>query len=160
MGTQLWAAPLKIAAGVLMSALICLPSLYIFACLSGSQARFADIVGLLAGLLLLSTLLLIGFAPIAWLFSESTQSVAWMGALHLVFWFIAAAFGLRFLFAGFRHSAARSSAGLYTWMIIFLLVVLQMTTALRPIIGTADDLLPKEKKFFLTHWGEVLGVKP
>src|SRR2546429_2447854 len=28
--TQLWAAPIKIAAGLLLSALICLPSLYIF----------------------------------------------------------------------------------------------------------------------------------
>jgi hypothetical protein len=38
-GTQLWAAPLKIAGGLLFSVLICLPSLYIFTCLSGSQAR-------------------------------------------------------------------------------------------------------------------------
>jgi len=36
-GVQWWAAPLKISAGLLISALICLPSLYIFACLSGSQ---------------------------------------------------------------------------------------------------------------------------
>src|SRR3954447_9084816 len=36
---QLWIAPAKIAGGMLFSALICLPSLYIFACLSGSQAR-------------------------------------------------------------------------------------------------------------------------
>src|SRR5262245_5975052 len=34
--TQYWAAPVKIAAGLLISALICLPSLYIFSCLSGS----------------------------------------------------------------------------------------------------------------------------
>src|SRR6185369_13453328 len=32
-GTQLWAAPAKIAAGLMISAVICLPSLYIFACL-------------------------------------------------------------------------------------------------------------------------------
>jgi hypothetical protein len=29
-----------------------------------------------------------------------------------------------------------------------------MTTALRPIIGKADTLLPTEKKFFLQHWGD------
>jgi len=29
-----------------------------------------------------------------------------------------------------------------------------MTTALRPIVGTADTLLPEEKKFFLSHWGD------
>src|SRR5689334_12487933 len=63
MGTQLWAAPAKIAGGLLLSAIICLPSLYIFTCLSGSRARLAEICGLVSGLLLLMTVLLIGFAP-------------------------------------------------------------------------------------------------
>src|SRR5262249_9755581 len=104
MGTQLWAAPVKIAGGLLFSALICLPSLYIFACLSGSQARLVEICGLVVGLLMLMTILLIGFAPVAWLFSQSTESVNWMGGLHLAFWFISTLFGLRFLENGFSHS--------------------------------------------------------
>ena len=140
MGTQLWAAPVKITVGLLISALICLPSLYIFACLSGSQARLAEICGLVAGLLTLMTILLIGFAPVAWLFSQSTDSIAWMGALHLVFWFVATCFGLRFLENGFSHSKARSNGGLNTWIVIFVLVVVQMTTALRPIVGKSSTL--------------------
>jgi hypothetical protein len=155
-GQQLWIAPVKIAAGLMISALICLPSLFIFTCLSGSQARLVEVCGLLAGLLMLMTILLIGFAPVAWIFSQSTESLAWMGALHLIFWFIATIFGLRFLETGFSHSHARSHAGFYTWVIIFLLVAVQMTTALRPIIGTADTILPTEKQFFLAHWGDCL----
>ena len=153
-GVQWWAAPVKISAGLLLSTLICLPSLYIFACLSGSQARLVEIFGLVVGLLMLMTILLIGFAPVAWLFSQSTNHLAWMGALHLIFWGIATLFGLRFLETGFSHSRARSNAGLNTWSVIFVLVVLQMTTALRPIVGTADTLMPTEKKFFLSHWGD------
>jgi hypothetical protein len=149
---QLWAAPVKIAAGMLISALICLPSLYIFSCLSGSKARLVEVFGLVAGLLTLMTVLLIGFAPVAWVFSQSTESVAAMGALHLVFWFISTYFGLRFLSAGFSHLNARSSGGLQLWILIFLLVALQMTTALRPIVGKAPTLLPTEKKFFVSHW--------
>ena len=102
----------------------------------------------------------IGFAPVAWLFSQSTQSVAWMGALHLLFWFIATIFGVRFLRAGFAHSQARSMAGLYVWIILFILVMLQMTTALRPIVGTASTTLPNEKKFFLAHWADCLKINP
>ena len=59
--------------------------------------------GLVAGLLALMTVLLIGFAPVAWVFSQSTSSLVAMGALHLAFWLVATVFGLRFLFAGFRH---------------------------------------------------------
>ena len=41
-------------------------------------------------------------------------------------------------------------------MVIFILVALQMTTALRPIIGTSDKFLPAstDKKFFIGHWAD------
>jgi hypothetical protein len=158
-GTQWWAAPAKIAAGLFVSAIICLPSLYIFVCLSGSLSKFSEVAGLVAGLLTLMTILLIGFAPVAWLFSQSTESLAWMGALHLIFWFIATVFGLRFLKNGFSHSKARSKAGLNVWIVIFMLVMLQMTTALRPLVGTSNALLPTEKKFFVTHWSDCLKTR-
>ena len=145
--------------GLVISALICLPSLYIFSCLSGSQARLVEVFGLLAGLLALTTILLIGFAPVAWVFSESTKSLPAIGALHLIFWLIATCFGLRFLHTGFTHLSAHSGAGLKVWMLIFLLVAFQMTTALRPIIGTSSSFWPQEKKFFLSHWSECLAKK-
>ena len=158
-GTQLWAAPVKIAGGLLLSAAICLPSLYIFTCLSGSKARFAEICGLLAGLLMLMTILLIGFAPVAWIFSQSTNSVVWMGGLHLAFWCVATIFGVRFLKHGFSRTEAKSQAGVNVWIVIFLLVALQMTTALRPIIGKSDTFFPTEKKFFILHWADCFNSK-
>lgn len=155
-GEQLWAAPVKIAAGLVLSAVICLPSLYIFSCLGGSPARLAEVVGWVTGALALTTVLLIGFAPVAWVFSQSTESVAAMGVLHLVFGAIAAYFGLRFLSAAYGHLDAKSTGGLKVWMVIFVLVVLQMTTALRPIVGKAGTFLPMEKRFFVAHWVQCL----
>ncbi len=151
-GVQWWAAPVKLAAGMVATAAICLPSLYIFACLCGSSARLHEVAGALGGLLALTTLLLIGFAPVAWLFSQSTESVVMMGCFHLLFWLVAVRFGVRFLLTAFRHFGLRSEAGLKVWVVIFLLVSLQMTAALRPLIGTADSLLPQAKKFFVAHW--------
>jgi hypothetical protein len=144
----------------MISAAICLPSLYIFTCLSGSQARLIEVGGLLAGLLMLMTILLIGFAPVAWIFSQSTESLAWMGTLHLIFWFVATLFGVRFMKTGFSHANAKSQAGLNVWVVIFLLVALQMTTALRPILGKSDSFFPTEKKFFIGHWGDCLKSQP
>ncbi len=153
-GVQLWAAPVKIAAGLFISGAICLPSLYIFTCLSGSKARLVEVAGLLTGLLMLMTILLIGFAPVAWIFSQSTSSIVWMGALHLAFWFVATLFGVRFIVAGYSHSEAKSRGGLNVWILIFMLVSLQMTTTLRPLLGTSKDFVPSEKKFFLSHWAD------
>ena len=155
-GAQLWAAPVKIAGGLLCAAYICLPSLFIFACLGGAQARLVEITGLVAGLVAMMSVLLVGFAPVAWVFSQSTESLPAMGALHLVFGLVAGFFGLRFLRAGFAHCSAESLTGLNFWIVIFLLVALQMTTALRPIIGQADTFFPTEKKFFIGQWADCL----
>ncbi len=126
------------------------------AMLRGEPAPMDASIGLLAGLLTLTTVLLIGFAPVAWVFSESTQSLPAISALHLVFWLVATCFGLRFLHAGFAHLNVKAGAGLKVWVVIFLLVALQMTTALRPIVGTAATFLPVEKKFFVNHWADCL----
>ena len=151
-GEQWWAAPLKIASGMLMAVVICLPSLYIFATLSGSTARLVEVAGAVAGLMGIMSLLLIGFAPVAWLFSQSTESVAAMGTLHLAFWMVALVFGIRFLNEAFRYFGLQTSIGINVWVLIFVLVALQMTTALRPLVGRAETLLPTEKRFFFAHW--------
>jgi hypothetical protein len=159
MGSQIWAAPAKLIIGMLICGFICLPSLYIFSCLSGSEARLGTVFGLLAGSLALMTILLIGFAPVAWVFSQSTSSPVMMGALHLVFWFVATMFGIKFLFNGMHYLRLRSEGGLRIWTIIFVLVMIQMTTALRPLIGPSTaTFLPQEKKFFLSHWADSLSA--
>ena len=157
-GAQLLAASAKVSGGTLLSALICLPSLYIFACLTGAEVSLRGLAGVLFAALALTGLLLLGFAPVAWVFSQSTDSVAFIGTLHLLFWTIAAWFGLRL----FSHMAnalrVPERTHLRVWMAIFVLVCLQMTTALRPIIGTSEHWLPLEKKFFLAHWMENLSA--
>jgi hypothetical protein len=155
-GTQLWIAPAKIAMGTILSILICLPSLYIFACLSGIDARLRTVTGVLFAAVSLSALLLIGFAPVAWIFSQSTESVAFIAALHIGLWAIAIMVGLRLLEAMGHLLGGAARNHLKFWSVIFIVVCLQMMTTLRPIVGTSDRFLPSEKKFFLTHWAETL----
>lgn len=156
-GQQLLAAPLKISLGALASLLICLPSLFIFACLTGADVSLRAVAGTACAVLALAALLLIGFAPVAWVFSQSTNSVAFIGALHLVFWLIGLGFGLRLLRMLMDQLRVGDRLHLKVWATIFILVSLQMTTALRPIVGTAERWLPAEKKFFIAHWIESIG---
>ncbi|MEP6699230.1 MAG: hypothetical protein ABJB09_05810 [Verrucomicrobiota bacterium] len=154
-GAQTWIAPAKLALGTLLAMLICLPSLYIFACLGGVEARLRTVCGVLLAAVALGALLLIGFAPVAWLFSQSTDSIAFMGALHLVLWVVGIAFGLRLVYAMVRFLNGAGNQ-LKLWSFIFILVCLQMTTTLRPLLGTSKNFLPGEKKFFLAHWYETI----
>jgi hypothetical protein len=158
-GAQLWIAPAKIAVGTMLSILICLPSLYIFTCLSGIDAQLRTVTGVLFAAMSLGALLLIGFAPIAWIFSQSTDSVAFMAALHIGLWAVAIMFGLRLLEAMSQLLGGSARNHLRFWSAIFVVVCLQMMTTLRPIVGTSDRFLPGDKKFFLTHWAETLRVE-
>ena len=156
-GRQMLAAPLKISAGAVASLLICLPSLFIFACLTGADVSLRAMIGVACAMIALASLLLIGFAPVAWVFSQSTDSIAFIGSLHIAFWLIGITFGLRLLRVLMESLRVGDRLHLRVWSAIFILVSLQMTTALRPILGTSDHWLPSEKKFFVTHWLENIG---
>jgi len=158
-GMQMLIAPAKLVLGTFLSILICLPSLYIFTCLGGADARLRTVSGVLFGSVCLSSLLLIGFAPVAWIFSQSTDSVAFMGTLHLFFWMIGLLFGLRLIDGIIRLLGGTDGGHLKTWTAIFVVVCLQMTTTLRPIVGRSDRFFPAEKQFFLAHWFDSLGGK-
>lgn len=153
-GTQYGISPAKIAFGELLSILICFPSFYIFSCLAGIDISLRGLAGVLFAVCALTGLLLLGFAPVAWTFSQSTESVNFIGALHIAFWWVATLFGLRML--GFvtetRHLP--ELIHLKVWAVIFVMVSLQMTTALRPLVIPSSRWFPTEKKFFVTYWFE------
>jgi hypothetical protein len=154
---QLWAAPAKLAAGLIVSALICFPSLYIFSTLAGARVNLSQLASALAGALALAGLLLLGFAPAVWIFAESTDSFGFMGFLGLGAWVIALLFALRFLKTLIFATGGSQLGPVVVWSVVFLLVTLQMTTSLRPILGRSDVLLTQDKKFFLQHWGDFVG---
>jgi len=154
---QLWAAPAKITAGLLFSGVICFPSLYIFATLAGARVASSQLAACFAGALALAGLLLLGFAPAVWIFAESTDSFGFMGSLAIGAWIIAVGFALRFLKSVISATGGTQQGPLRIWSVVFLLVTLQMTTSLRPILGRSHVLLTQEKKFFLQHWGDTFG---
>jgi hypothetical protein len=153
-GGQLWAVPVKTVTGTVICGLICLPSLYIFSCLSGSSQSFAQVSSMLLQAEALCALLLLGFAPVAWIFSQATGAIEFMGVLHMVFWGIGTYFGLRLLTAGLEMLNKQPSPVMKIWIFVYLLVALQMMTVLRPLVGEYRGIQLQEKKFFITHWFE------
>jgi hypothetical protein len=150
---QLWAAPLKTILGLTFSTIICLPSLYVFSALTGTSLGIKEIAQGMAGALALIAALLLGFTPVLWVFSQSTTSEVFFGFLVLMTWLIALFFGTGFLLKMLEQSGTKNKGPLRVWIGIFLLVTLQMSTTLRPLIGRSDSLFTTEKRFFLEHWG-------
>ena len=68
-------------------------------------------------------------------------------------------FGLGFLKKVLRLENVLRLGPYHVWAGLFIVVTLQMSTALRPILGSAEPFLPTEKRFFLEHWGETLSQR-
>ena len=107
----------------------------------------------------LTALLLAGFTPLVWVFGESTGSLSFIGALLLIVWLFSLGFGINLLLKCARALGMTDSVHLWIWCFMFLLVTLQVSCALRPILGSADTFLPQEKKFFLQHWADNLNAE-
>ncbi|UJR86606.1 Hypothetical protein I5071_87070 [Sandaracinus amylolyticus] len=151
-GWQLLLVPLKLSLGVFFCALICFPSLHIFSCLSGAEQSARETWGALLMAIALMGVLLVGFAPVAWVFSQATSSPIFMGSLHLLFLAISSTFAIGLLRRVLAAMNQRPVRGIGTWGFLFVLVVLQMTTTLRPLVGPYDGQLFHDRLFFLAHW--------
>ncbi len=150
---QLWAAPAKIIIGMIFASLICYPSLYIFSTLAGSRFSPRLLAVCLTGAMALMGLLLLGFAPAVWIFVESSTSFGFIGFLTLAVWVISLLFGVRFLMNCARQQGSTQTGPLLVWAMVFILVTLQLSTSLRPILGRSEKFLTlDEKKFFIQHW--------
>jgi hypothetical protein len=158
---QWFAAPIKIVGGAALSALLCYPSLYIFGCLSGANITPSQALSVLVGGLTLTSILLLGFAPVAFIFTFSIKTVAFMGVIHTLIWAISIYFGLHYIVMSLTQMDSRKDCSniITTWCVILILTMLQMTTTLRPILGESDTLLTHEKRFFVEHWLDVLDNK-
>lgn len=156
-GLQVLWVPLKLSAGIFFCALICLPSLHIFSCLAGAEQSVKETWGALLMGVALMGILLVGFAPLTWVFSQATSSAAFMGALHLVVLVISSVFGLGLIGRALAAMNRAPVRGTRLWNVLFVLVLFQMTTTLRPLVGEAEDHLLGERLFFLTHWFRSLG---
>ena len=159
-GTLLWASPLKVVLGTAYSALICLPSLYVFSAMTGSTFSWRSVAYALLAMLAMLSVLLVAFAPVLWVFATSTESMGFYGTLGLIVWVIA------FLMSGslikklVKVEGAGTTGPLSLWLGVFLLVLLQTSTSIRPLLVDTGEWFTGEKKFFLQHWIDELAGEP
>ena len=141
----------------LASAVLCVPSLYVFSCVTGAPMKLTQVCALAAGAVAMTGLLLLGLTPVAWLFSVSTNSLKFVVIGNAVAWGVAMVFVLRFFGLVATVGSQRKIAGFKWWVLVYVLVTLQMATTLRPLLGKPEKgWRDTEKKFFLVHFKESL----
>ena len=140
------------------SFVLCFPTLYVFATICGAKLSAARLA--VVGLVCTATLgsLLAALSPILWLFSVSTEQVAFIVVLACLFAALSLAFVARPVAAAAEKGIVANRAGLNVWLAVFAVVALQAVTLVRPMlapIGTPRT--PEGKCFFLMHFGKAVG---
>jgi len=148
-----WKAPFI----ALCATLLCLPSLYVFAAVLGSPMRTDQALAFASACLATTGLILVALAPVAWLFAVSTESLVFVVMMVFIMWLAALGFTAKFLACAKDSGLLKKHAGLRLWFVIVIVVSLQMTTVMRPILSASKDgaqAAPREKMFFLQHFGK------
>lgn len=156
-----WNAALMDAAKAPLIALcalmLCFPSLYVFSCVAGSPLTLLQTFALGCSCQAMVGLLLIGLAPVAWLFAVSTASLPFIVLLAFAVWLVAVIFAARYVGKLKAVPLFSNQSGIMTWFVILVIVSLQMTTCMRPLLGepTGKGLWAGEKMFFMAHFGSM-----
>ena len=150
----------KIPLVALCSLLLCFPSLYVFTCVAGSPLSLAQTFVLGCSCLAMVGLILVGLAPVAWLFAVSTESLSFVAMLTFLIWLVAVGFASRYVEKLKAHALFQRQAGIKLWFLILMLVTLQMATCMRPMLSKPEKgWWTGEKKFFLSHFAATLDAK-
>ena len=145
----------KAALIALCSAALCLPSLYVFSCVAGLPITVTQAVALAAAVPAMTGLLLLGLAPVSWLFSVSTDNLPFVVIANLLAWGLAVSFSCRFFALLNQGANGEKPVGLNWWLVIYVIVSLQMTTTMRPLLRMPETgWRATEKKFFLSHFAD------
>jgi hypothetical protein len=149
---QIVMAALKVPIIVFGTALLCLPSFYVFTSLAGSEFSISQTIRILAGFCAVLGLLMTGMISIAWLFSVSTKSILFVFWMHLIMWLAALVFARNYLRDAFPTTPQRRALRL--WVFLFVLVSFQMVTHLRPILwrDSGEGFFTAGKMSFVEHF--------
>ena len=145
---------LKFACVVLFAFALCFPTLYVFAGMSG--CRLPPVRLAVFGLACTATLgcLLAALSPVLWLFAVSTESIVFFIGFSCARSGVAVFFMQRPLLGARERKILAAPVGLGAWLVVFVVVALQATTLVRPMLG--GDRAPQGKCFFLQHLWSVV----
>ncbi len=143
--TQALSSGVKLWVLIFLTLAICFPSFYIVQLVLGSKVGVRQLtVMLLSGFVLTSTLML-AFAPIVLFFQMSGDNYNFLQLLHVFVFVFSGFFGMRAVLEALKSSFAQK--GVYPkiglsvfriWVVIFAFVGLQLSWNLRPFVGYKD----------------------
>ena len=165
-GAKLWVL-------LFLTLLICFPSFYIVQLILGSKIKMKQLALILLSGFVMTTTIMLAFAPIVLFFQLSGDNYHFLQLLHVFVFVFSGFFGMRVVLEALK--SAFESDGVYPrigltvfriWVIIFAFVSIQLSWNLRPFLGSKDmpfELFRQDTRgnFYSTvlgAFGKMLGV--
>lgn len=166
---QAVSSAIKLPILFLLTAIICIPSLYTFNVLLGQSFKFLQTVALMVMTLGTTTILLVSLAPIAFFFTLTTpENYQFLLLLHVVIFGLCGVYGVGYLYRGCSYLAFRMEQPLNTlllriWIVIYAVVGMQLGWRLRPFIGSKGmsfELVRSDVdgNFYISVWNSLLNL--
>jgi len=166
---QAISSAIKLPILFLLTAIICIPSLYTFNVLLGQSFKFMQTVALMVMTLGTTTILLVSLAPIAFFFTLTTpENYQFLLLLHVIIFALCGVYGVRYLYRGcsylaFRMEQPLNNLLLRIWIVIYAVVGMQLGWRLRPFIGSQSmpfELLRSDVdgNFYIAVWNAFLNL--
>lgn len=135
----------KLTSLLFLTLIICFPSFYIVQLVLGSKVKIKQLAVMMLSGFLMTTTIMLAFAPIVLLFQLSGDNYNFLKFLHVGVFIFSGFFGMRAVLDALRNSFAEQ--GVYpqiglsifrVWVIIFAFVGIQLAWNLRPFVGYKD----------------------
>jgi hypothetical protein len=142
---QAIASAIKLPLLFLLTLIICLPTLYIFNLLYGSQLLFKQTAALMMSAIIVTATLTLSFAPITWfLWMTVGNQYTILILINVVVLALSSGWGLVYLQRGMRYVQQRISNKsekriLAIWLTIYAFVGTQLAWAIRPFFGVPGE---------------------
>ncbi len=164
---SLWQAlssAVKLPILFLVTLLICIPALYIFSVLFGSNQRLQQSIALVLSAITVTGVLLLSLAPITLFFVLTTNGYQFFKLLNVLFFAIAGIIGMIFLSRGMRvlstsdeeNGGRMRSVVVYLWIFLYAFVGSQMAWTLRPFVGYPGAQFELIRELGGNFYGDIL----
>ncbi len=135
----------KLMSLLFLTLIICFPSFYIVQLVLGSKVKIKQLAVMMLSGFLMTTTIMLAFAPIVLLFQLSGDNYNFLKFLHVGVFVFSGFFGMRAVLDALKNSFAEQGVypqiglGIFrVWVIIFAFVGVQLAWNLRPFVGYKD----------------------
>jgi hypothetical protein len=139
---QTLSATMKLPILFLATLFICVPSLYFFSLLFGSNQSLRQSLAVILTAITVTSILLLSCAPITLFFLLTTSHYQFFKLLNVAIFAISGLMGVVFLYQGIKVVSGSETEGagsrkfvLIAWMFVYAFVGSQMAWTIRPFIG-------------------------